>query len=48
MLQADQVEVVGTQNVQGVSPSILVSLDYMSGSYSLHHHHHQSVWPMLT
>lgn len=45
MQQADLGEVVGTQNVQGVSPSILVSLDYMSGSYRLHH---QSVRPMLT
>lgn len=47
MEQADLGEAVGTQNVQGVFPSILVSLDYMSGSYSLHHHH-QSVRPMLT
>lgn len=48
MQKADLGEVVGTQSVHRVSPSILVSLDYMSGSFSLHHHHHQSVRPMLT
>lgn len=35
MQQADLGEAVGTQNVQGVFPSIIVSLDYMSKSYSL-------------
>lgn len=49
MQQADLGEAVGTQNLQGVFPSIIiVSLDYMSRSYSLHHHHHQSVRLMLT
>lgn len=46
MLQADLGEVVGTQNVQGDSPSILVPFHYMSETYNLHHH--QSVWSMLT